>query len=113
MAAIFDRAMFLAAGLIDAGVPCVVDVADAAGNVPCVLIPPPRVDFTAKELQWRVVVLGPGPGTASSWQSIDDLLTLLAEQLPLETADPGLYVLPNGEPGGNAAYIATFTDSLI
>ena len=113
MSATFDRALWLAAQLnAIAGLTAVVNVADALGNLPCVLVPPPRRDLRAKSVEWRLVVLGHGPANAASWESIDDQLDVLTAELPIETAEPGVYQLPGGDPGGVACYIATFTDSL-
>lgn len=112
MAARFDRALWLAQQLTDAtDLRAVVDVADALGNLPCVLIPPPRIDYTAKLIEWRLVVLGAGAG-AFGWESIDDQLTILFDELPLERAEPGVYQLPNGDPSGVACYIAVYAETL-
>jgi len=113
MGAIFDRAEWLAAQLRDtAQLRATADVADVLGNLPCVLVPPPARDFRAKLITWRLVLLGHGPGTAASWEAIDDLLDQVETELPIESAEAGLYQLPNGDPGGVACYIATFTESL-
>lgn len=114
MSARFDRALWLAAQLNDVdGLTAVVNVADALGNLPCVLVPPPLVDFRAKSVDWSLVVLGHGPANAASWESIDDQLDVLESELPIETARPGVYQLPGGDPAGVACYISTFTDSTI
>jgi hypothetical protein len=111
-----DRAEFIAGELrsvLDR--PVVTDVADAIGNLPCVLVPPPRVLWRrlggSSDVEWRFVILSSGPPTFSSWAELDDLLDQVAEEVPLETADPGVYPLvAGGDP--IACYVATFTDTL-
>jgi hypothetical protein len=108
----FDRAVWLAEQL-NAQTPltAVVDVAAALGNLPCVLIPPPTRDFRSKSAEWSLVVLGDGPANAASWQTIDAQLEQLDAQLPIETARPGSYQLPGGDPAGVACYVVTFVDT--
>lgn len=112
MGATYERATWLAAQLRGADLRATADVRNAVVNLPCVLVVPPARDFRAKLVTWRLVVLGHGPGTAASWEAIDDQLDKLAAELPIESAEAGLYQLPNGDPGGVACYIATFTESL-
>jgi len=97
----------LADQLTAAGVPTVVDPKRiSVRQLPVVLVAPPAIDYRTKEATWRLLVLGPGPGTLAGWTAIDELLDALNQQLPLETADPGTYTTPSGE---LACYVATFT----
>ena len=108
MGQIFDRAEWIAAQLNDGTTLTVVtDVRAVRANLPCVLIPPPRQDFRAKLVEWRLVVFGLGAPDAASWEAIDDQLLILADELPIETADPGVYPLDEGPPV--ACYVATYT----
>ena len=110
MGALTTRATELADELNTLGVRAVSDPADALVNLPCVLVAPPRVDYRAKAITWRLLVLGPGPGTLAGWTAVDTLLDALEAEVPLETAEPATYQLPNlGEPV--ACYIATYTET--
>lgn len=117
----YDRATFLA-GEFRAAIagdpserPVVVDVADAVGNLPCVMFPPPRTTNArvdgSRDVEWRVVVLSSGPPTFSSWQEIDDLAELVEREFPVSTVDPGLYPIVAGQ-DPVACYVLTFTDTL-
>ena len=113
MGAIRERALWLVDQLNAVpGMTATADVSAALGNLPCVLVPPPRRDLTVKAVEWRLVVLGAGPANAYGWETIDDLLDVLVGELPITSAEPGIYQLPGGDPAGVACYIATFTESL-
>lgn len=74
------------------------DPAKAAANRPCVLVPPPAMDYRAGTNTWRLVLLaGKAHGDLAALVQLDELLQLVVEQLPtVETADPGSYVLTGG-----------------
>lgn len=106
-----QRADALATELRGLGVRAITDPADALANLPCVLVAPPRIDYRAQSVSWRLLVLGPGPGTLAGWDAIDKLLGQLVDQVPLETADPASHQLPNvGD--AVACYVATYTETL-
>lgn len=96
-----DQADALAAYLLARQVPAVVDVRAVAANLPCVLIPPPRVQYAAAppggDPVWRLVVIAAdATGSRAAWQQLDDLLDALADALPVEVADPTTFINPGG-----------------
>lgn len=102
----------LAAQLVAAGVPALVDVAKLAANLPAVLIPPPRLEnagYAAATVSWRLLaVAADSTGGRLAWEQLDGLLGLLFDALPIEIAEPtthpvGDQVFP--------AYALTFTGS--
>lgn len=109
------RARELAALLTDAGVPAKWDVRDATANLPCVLVPPPRIDFdgyASSTVTWGLVAIAAtNAGSGEAWQQLVDLVDGVDAQLPIETAAPTSYKLPTG---GDPlpAYVLTFTESL-
>lgn len=109
------RARELAAQLVGAGVPAVADVRDATANLPCILIPPPRLDFdlhVGATTTWGLVALAAtNAGAADAWAQLVTLVDGAAALLPIETAAPTSYQLPTG---GDPlpAYVLTFTESL-
>lgn len=107
-----DRAEELAAEIRaeDATIQVVTDPAHVLANLPCVLVTPPRVDYVARAITWRLVVVAGGPGTWAGFQALDQLLEKLAAVVPLDSAEPNQLQLPNvGDPV--AAYTATYTDT--
>lgn len=111
----YDRALYLASALTAAGIPATVDPAAAASQAPCVLVPPPRMEFSTYRgavVTWRLIALAAGSsaGAAAAWSAIDDLVARVAVELPVEIADPTAYVLPGGE--SVPAYALTFTEGI-
>lgn len=107
-----DRAEELAAEIEaeDATITVVTDPAHVLANLPCVLVPPPRVDYVARTITWRLLVLAQGPGTLAGFKALDELLEKLAAVVPLDSAEPNQVQLPNvGDPV--AAYTAQYTDT--
>lgn len=87
--------------LVDAGVPAVLDVRDVLGNVPCVLVPPPTWDDWQADgspsFLWRLIVISSHPlGNLDAWRELDELVTAVANALPIERAEPIAYSLPTG-----------------
>jgi hypothetical protein len=81
-------------------------------NLPAVLVVPPRrvydvaCGYTAV---WTVHALAGGPtgGDRTTWAQLDELVDGIAAVYPVETAQPGAYVLgPNTIP----SYLVTFTE---
>lgn len=112
---ILDAAAELAAALVAAGQPAFTDIKAVAGNLPCVLVPPPRVEWTgygAVTARWRLVAIAGAPlGNQDSWAQLDAMLAAVAAVLPAEAADPISYTLPTG---GDPlpAYAITVTGSV-
>lgn len=110
---IVDRAEFIAAELNAAeGITAVVDPAHVSANLPCVLVAPPRITYGLlaggpSEVAWRLIVLGPGLATLSAVVAMTELLELVEEVVPIETAEPGTYQVGTELV---ACYVATFTD---
>ena len=93
----------------------VCDVTDATGNLPCVLVPPPRLAFDLGDgatATWRLVALAAdGTGSAIAWQQLDELVDAVAGLLPIELAEPTSYQLPNGA-DAVPAYVLTFSEAI-
>jgi hypothetical protein len=86
-----------------------VDPTQAAANRPCVLIAPPRMDYTRRANLWRVVCLASsGSGTLAALDELDELVQAVTARLVIETADPGAYAL-TPELGTVPAYVCTTT----
>lgn len=101
--------------LLGLDVMATLDVRDVLGNVPCVLIPPPRwVDWNAvgdPVFEWRLIAIsGQGLGNLDAWAELDALVSDLAVALPIGTADPISYRLPTGGPD-LPAYAVTYSGS--
>lgn len=109
------RGRELAALLSAAGVPAVVDVRDATANLPCILVPPPRLEFDGYAFAtatWGLVALAAtSAGAGEAWQQLVTLVDGAAAVLPVETANPTSYQLPTG---GDPlpAYVLSLTESL-
>lgn len=91
-----------------------VDPAEAAANLPAVLILPPELTFDrlsgpTASVTWRLVVLTRPPGGLAAWEQLDELLDELAEHSSITTATPAQYTL-NGERDPFPAYMCTATD---
>jgi hypothetical protein len=90
----YERAKELAAKLTAAGIASTVD--PRAATPPCVLVPPPErtydlgCGYTAR---WNLWVLVPGTGNADAHKALDELVDRVAEELPIERASLGSYVL--------------------
>jgi hypothetical protein len=115
----YDRATFIAGewnALDDVDRPMLVDVGDAAANVPCILLGPPRrtgyrAGGAAVDVEWRAIILSSGPPTFGSWVDLDDLAEIVEREFPVVSIDPGVFPLvPGQEPF--ACYVVTFTDTL-
>lgn len=112
MGALRARAGELVGQLAGAGIKATADVDAATADRPCLLVPPPRVDYHAQAITWRLALLSShDAGTSAAWDELDGLLGEVAEVLPLDLAEPGSYALPTG--GGSVpAYLLTLTSSL-
>lgn len=87
-----------------------VDPGQAANNRPCVLVAPPRIDYTSKLNTWRLIALaGSGSGTYAALAELDELVQGVGRRrLPIESADPGSYVLVP-EQGSIPCYVLNLT----
>jgi hypothetical protein len=99
----------LAEKLTAAGIRATTD--PGALNPPAVLIPPPRrvYDLACGFTQiWTVHAIAPAitGGDRTSWAALDALVDALADTFPVETAQPGAYVL---ETKSYPAYQVTFS----
>lgn len=107
-----DYADRIVAALLAAGVPATRDVREASANRPCVLVPPPLVDYLAASTTWRLIALARDVlGSATSWEELDDLLERVNAVLPVERAEPVGYALPGltGDTTPLPAYAITMT----
>lgn len=113
MSARLERADALAAYLLSRQIVAVVDVRAVSANVPCVLIPPPPVQFAGAvpggEPTWRLVLIAAdATGSRTSWEQLDDLLDAVEDALPIDRADPATFANPaGGDP--LPAYAVTMT----
>jgi hypothetical protein len=81
----------------DAGIAATADPGWAANHRPCVLVPPPAIDYTRRLNTWRLVALaGKDHGDLDSLRQLDELVRAVVAVLPIEAADPGSYVLTGG-----------------
>lgn len=112
MSRLMDRAEEVRALLaaVD-GLTAITDPAHVSANLPCVLVAPPRLDYSAKTASWRLLVLGPGLATLAAVSATADLLELVESVLPVELAEPGSYAVGGGTELV-ACYVATWVDSL-
>lgn len=88
----------LATKLTTAGVPAFTDVRKAAGNLPCVLIPPPRLAESllgdAVQITWQLYALAAdGTGSEQAWAQLVTLVDGVCAELPVELAEPTSYQL--------------------
>lgn len=102
----------LAARLLSAGIPATHDPGQLLGKLPAVLIPPPRMTFdtgAGPTFTWRLLVVAGVPDQLAAWQQIDELVALVADELPVELAEPVSFALaPDVDP--LPAYALTLTD---
>lgn len=97
--------------LTAADVPATTDPSWANTNRPCVLVPPPAIDWTTRTLTWRLAALSAHPaGTAAAVVELGDLVERVADVLDVETADPASYAL-TPETGTVPAYLIRVTTS--
>ena len=99
MGSLVDAAAQLAEQLVAAGVTATHDPAKAATHRPCVLVPPPAVDYSARTNTWRLVALaGKSHGDLAALRQLDQLVQDVVAAMPgyVETAEPGSYVLTGG-----------------
>ena len=105
-----DAALVITEKLTAAGVRATTD--PGALNPPAVLVVPPRrvydvaCGYTAI---WTVHAIAPAPtgGDRTTWAQLDALVDAVAACYPVETAQPGAYVLgPNTLP----SYLVTFSE---
>lgn len=91
-----------------AGVPATHDPAAAAARRPCVLVPPPAIDYVDRLHTWRLVALaGHDSGSLAALDQLDQLVRAVVELLPIEAADPVQYTLTAG--AAVPAYVLRFT----
>lgn len=116
MTSTLARARELAAELRAAGVPAVVDVRDAPGVLPGVLVPPPRLvwegaaSYVGPVAVWTLVALAAdSTGSAEAWAQLDQLVDTVADTLALDRADPSSYTLGAVS---HPAYLLTYTEGL-
>ena len=95
----YERAKEIAGKLTAAGIVATVDPRSA--TPPCVLVPPPErtydlgCGYTAR---WNLWALVPGTGNADAHKALDELVDLVAAELPIERASLGSYVLSPDAP---------------
>lgn len=81
------------------GLRATLDPAEAAANRPCVLVGPPVTDYTRRERTWSVRCLPDDVGGgATTWEQLDNLESLAAAVLPLESSRPESYRLSDDLP---------------
>jgi hypothetical protein len=98
------------------GLRALVDPADVATNLPCLLIAPPilegrRADDSGwAKVTWRFILLASGPATLSAVDELDTMLDLLVTQAgaDVERAEPGTYQVAGNQ--AVACYVATYTE---
>jgi hypothetical protein len=106
-----DAALAICEKLKAAGIRATTDA--GALNPPAVLVPPPRriydvgCGFTQA---WSLHAIAPAitGGDRVTWAQLDEMLDAIASVFPVETADPGAYVL---ESKTLPAYQVHFTTS--
>jgi hypothetical protein len=99
----------------EAGLSATLDPRSAVGMLPCVLIGPPRIEFSSlggPTYRWRLIVLAADPsGSLHSWEQMDAIIEVLNTLLPIEAADPITYALPAAGSDPLPAYAVTLTGS--
>lgn len=109
-----DQGKAIVAELTSAGVRATIDPGEAETNRPCVLVPPPTVDYQAgtmagPALTWRLFALSShATGTLAAWGELDGLLEDVAQLVTVEVAEPLGYVLTPAT-GPVPAYSIRFT----
>jgi hypothetical protein len=113
MGAMLDTAHSLATSAQAAGIKAYTDPAEAFNNRPCLLIAPPRIDFTTGLLSgedsttWRVIALSSyDAGQLASLDELERLIELAVAGLDIDSAEPIAY--PFGATRV-AAYLLTTT----
>lgn len=91
-----------------AGLFATLDPAAAVTNRPCVLVAPPTIDYTTREVTHRIVALSShAAGTLAAVEQLDELVALVEDVLNVERAEPIGY--PMGEAGVVPAYLIRTT----
>lgn len=115
MGAVTEHAAAMVTALLDAGARRV--STDTRGFTPpgLLVVPVPSYTFdsmcSSAVLTWSVVAIGVGPGDAADAATLEEMVTLVASVLPIETADPGSYQLDTqSEP--KPAYTMRVTETL-
>lgn len=109
MGSLVTAAKAVAQQLVDAGVSATIDPAKAANMRPCVLVPPPAVDYVERLNTWRLVCLSSRPaGDVDALAQLDELVQAVGQLLPIEAADPAGYPLTT-DTGPVPAYVLRFT----
>lgn len=100
----------LAEQLTAAGIRATHDPRHAAGNRPCVLVPPPAVDYVTRTSTWRLACLASHPHGLDALAQLAQLVEQLqaVPKLYPEAADPGTYALTADQPAV-PAYIVRVT----
>lgn len=96
------RADELVEQLVAAGIKATTD--PRAAHPPCVLATPPARTYDVNteagySAEWVLWALAPAPGSAASWDKLDELVDAVASVLDVERAEPGSYQLPATSPG--------------
>jgi len=103
------RAAELVEQLVAAGIAATTD--PRAAHPPCVLATPPARNYDVNtpagySAEWVLWALAPAPGSAASWDKLDELVDAVASVLDVERAEPGSYQLAN-KPEAVPAYRIT------
>lgn len=105
-----DDATDIITRLDGAGLRVYDDPTAAYANRPCVLVGPPRADYTDKSRTWRLVVLSGKPTwSLATWTELEAIAETVCGVLPVETADPGSYSLSAEGPQTPAMYLSLVT----
>lgn len=107
------RADQLVAALKDGGVAATVDPRAVPNLAPCVLVPPPSRDLTARTVTWTLAAISAqANGSLAAWDDLDALAAdaVLALDGLVESARPATYAhTPGADP--LPAYLLTITES--
>lgn len=94
--------------LVAADVTATCDPAEAVTNRPCVLVAPPSIDYTTREVSHRIVALSShAAGTLAAVEQLDQLVAAVELVLHVERAEPIGY--PMGDAGLVPAYLIRTT----
>jgi hypothetical protein len=109
MGQITDYATQLVVDLRAAGVKATDNVRNAVP--PCVLVVPvPKRTYDVLcggySAEWTLVALGSGPGDLTDAKTLEDMVDLIAATVPITTAEPASYLLPNRQDPA-PAYVCT------
>lgn len=108
MGALLEHVAHQLGKLTDAGMTATDDPAEAVTNRPCVLVAPPTIDYTTREVTHRIVALSShAAGTLAAVHQLDQLVDAVAQALDVERATPIGY--PMGDAGVVPAYLITTT----